>query len=140
VADIRHLLTSSNGSMGETGSVAWQFNRAAYFGFPPNGLSPEKVFELAVEAGADDVTLEDYIEIIGPVDAFKEISDRLKGAGIKPEEAELIWLPNTPMTLSGEETVQVARLIERLEELDDVRAVYSNLDLDEEAVELLETA
>jgi len=140
VADVRHLLTSSNGSMGETGSVAWQFSRAAYFGFPADGLSPEKIFELAVEAGAEDVTLEDYIEIVGPVEAFKPISDGLKAAGVRPEEAELVWLPNNPVSLAAEETLQVARLIEHLEELDDVRAVYSNLDLDEEAVELLETA
>ena len=75
-----------------------------------------------------------------PVDAFKDVSDSLEAIGVKPEEAELQWLPKNTMPLSTDDTLQVMRLIERIEELDDVRAVYSNLEVSDEAVELLETA
>ncbi len=140
VADIRHILTNSGGNMGETGSVAWQFHRGCYFSFPAEGQDAERIFELAVEAGAEDVLFDEYIEIIGPVEAFKAISDRLKSDGIKPEEGELRWFPNNTMPLPPDSTLQVMRIIDRLEELDDVHAVYSNLEVTEEAVDLMETA
>ena len=140
VADLRHVLTRSGGSMAEAGSVAWQFHRAAYFVIGGGKVDPDKLFEMAVEAGADDVVIDQDIEIIAPIELFKAINDRLEGAGIEPEEAELRWLPNTPLPLTADQTVQVMRLIESLEELDDVTQVFSNLEVSEEAVELLETA
>lgn len=140
VADLRHFLTEHGGGLGEAGSVAWQFHQAAYFSFPASAGDPDEIFDLAVEAGADDVTFDEQIEIIGPVDRFKIINDELEAAGIKPEEAELQWIPEAPVPLSSEQTVKVMRTIEKLEDLDDVRSVYSNLEVSEEAVELLETA
>jgi YebC/PmpR family DNA-binding regulatory protein len=141
VAEIRHVLTRYGGSMGETGSVSWQFNRVAYFGFPVARHDPDQIFELAVEAGADDVTFEDsYAEIIGPVDNFKEITDRLEAAKIDPEEAELRMVPTNEIELDPEQTVQVMRVIEHLEELDDVQYVYSNLRVTDEALAQLEAA
>jgi YebC/PmpR family DNA-binding regulatory protein len=90
VADIRHVLNRYGGTMAESGAVGWQFKRVAYFSFPAKGLNSDKVFELAVEAGADDVIFdEDYIEIIGPVEYFKELSNQLESAGIEPDDAEL---------------------------------------------------
>ncbi len=141
VAEIRHVLNKGGGSMAEAGSVAWQFKRAAYFSFPVNGVDTDKVFELAVEAGADDVNFDDeYVEIIGPVDSFKEIGDALKSIGIQPEEAELRFLPNNPTELEVDETMQVMRMVENLEELDDVQAVYSSLSISDAALEQLEAA
>jgi YebC/PmpR family DNA-binding regulatory protein len=140
VADLRHILNRSGGSMAEAGSVAWQFHRAAYFLVNGEGSDPDALFEMAVEAGADDVVIDEDIEIIAPVESFKAINDRLEGAGIEPEEAELRWLPNAALPLGPQQTVQVMRLIESLEELDDVTQVFSNLEVSEEAVELLETA
>jgi YebC/PmpR family DNA-binding regulatory protein len=140
VADLRHVLSRSGGNMAEAGSVAWQFHRAAYFLVDGKGKDPEKLFEMAVEAGADDVVIDDDIEIVAPVESFKAINDRLENATIEPEEAELRWLANTPLPLSPEHTVQVMRVIESIEELDDVTQVFSNLEVSEEAVELLETA
>lgn len=140
VADLRHVLTRSGGNMAEAGSVAWQFHRAAYFLIEGKKTDPDKLFEMAVEAGADDVDIDEDIEIIAPVEQFKAIIDRLEGAGIEPEEAELRWLPNATLPLGADQTVQVMRLIESLEELDDVTQVFSNLEVSEEAVELLETA
>lgn len=141
VAEIRHALTRNGGSMAEAGSVGWQFHKAAYFGFPAEGQDQDKVFELAVDAGADDVIFDkNSIEIIGPVDSFKAISDRLTGAGIQPEEAGLKLIPKNEIELSPDATVQVMRTIEVLEDLDDVQEVFSNLTITDEAIAKMEEA
>jgi YebC/PmpR family DNA-binding regulatory protein len=139
VAEIRHILNRYGGSMAEAGSVAWQFKRSAYFSFPAKNQDSDKIFELAVEAGADDVTFDsDTAEIVGPVEAYKEIGDQLRSAGIHPEEAELRYLPNNEVELSQEDTLQVLRVIEALEELDDVQNVYSTLAISDEVLAHLE--
>ena len=141
VSDIRHALTKSGGSMGEVGSVAWQFDRLAYFAFPSSELDYDKSFELAVEAGADDVSEEEgMIEITGPVDTFKAIADLLHKAKVSPEEAGLRMVPKQEVELDISDTLQVMRVIEGLEEMDDVQNVYSNLKVSEEALAELETA
>jgi len=139
VADIRHTLTHFGGSLGEGGSVAWQFNQVAYFAFPDDGIDKDEIFELAVEGGADDIVFDDgMIEIIGPVEAFKTISDKLRLAGIKTEEAGLRMLPNQEIELGTDETIKVMKVIEALEELDDVQNVFSNLKITDEALAKLE--
>jgi YebC/PmpR family DNA-binding regulatory protein len=139
VADIRHILTKMGGSMAEAGSVAWQFSRISYFAFPLDDRDPDVIFECALEAGADDVTFEDnLVEIIGEVGVFKAISDKLKAAGIEPEEAELRMSPNMETELNVEDTLQVLKVIETLEELDDVQNIYSNLSLSNEIMTELE--
>ncbi len=139
VADIRHALTKSGGSMGEVGSVAWQFDRLAYFAFPSSTLDYEKAFELAIEAGADDVFEEDgTIEITGPVDTFKTIADLLHKAKVSPDEAGMRMVPKQELELDVSDTLQVMRVIEDLEEMDDVQNVYSNLKVSEEALATLE--
>lgn len=141
VSDIRHALSAVGGSLGEGGSVAWQFTRTAYFSFPAAGQDEDTVFELAVEAGADDVTFDDEtIEIFGPVDSFKQIIDSLQAAGIQPDESELRHIPNQEVELGPEETVQVLRVLEALEDLDDVQTVFSNLQISDEALAKLEPA
>ncbi len=139
VAEVRHILNRFGGSMAEAGSVAWQFKRVAYFGFAPGEHDVDKIFEAAVEAGADDVNIEEnWIEIIGPVESFKEISAALKNLGIQPEEAELRYVPTNETELSDEDTLQVYRVIEALEELDDVQNVYSTLSISDSAMARLE--
>jgi YebC/PmpR family DNA-binding regulatory protein len=141
VAEVRHALTRSGGNMAEAGSVAWQFKRQAYFAIPAKGADSDKVFELAVEAGADDVvTGEDDIEIFAPVEAFKQISDRLGEAGVKVTEASPRMVPTVLNELPPDQTLQVMRLIESLEELDDVQQVYSTLKVTDAAVAMLEAA
>ncbi len=140
VADVRHVLSRSGGNLGESGSVAWQFKRIAYFSLPAAGLDFDKIFELAVEGGADDVTSDDEsIEIFAPVESFKTISDVLHKAKIQPEEAELRMIPTQEMELDVEKTLQVLRTVEALEELDDVTNVYSSLHISEEAMAALES-
>ncbi len=139
VAEIRHTLTRNGGTMAEAGAVGWQFNRSAYFSFSAEGQDQNKVFELAVEAGADDVIFDkNTIEIVGPVESFKSISDSLSGAGIQPEEGGLRLIPKNEIELDPDATVQVMRTIEVLEELDDVQEVFSNMTITEEAIAKLE--
>ena len=141
VAELRHTLTKAGGTMAEAGAVAWQFRRSAYFSIPAAGVDREKVFETAVEAGADDVLFgDDSIEIFAPVEAFKAINDVLRSAGLQPEEAGVRMLPNNTVELPNDQAVQVMRLVETLEELDDTQQVFSTLHVSDEAVSLLETA
>jgi transcriptional/translational regulatory protein YebC/TACO1 len=96
---------------------------------------------MAVEAGADDVLFgDDSIEIFAPVEAFKAINDVLRSADLHAEEAGVRMLPNNTVELPSDQTVQVMRLIETLEELDDTQQVFSTLHVSDEAVTLLETA
>jgi DNA-binding regulatory protein, YebC/PmpR family len=140
VAEIRHMLTRSGGNLGELGSVSWQFRRAAVFSFPLEGNDFDKIFELAVEGGADDVSQdEEEIEVVAPVESFKTLIDRFRTAGLTPDEAGLKMLPNQEMELGVEDTLQVVRTIENLEELDDVQDVYSNLKISEEAMAAMES-
>jgi len=139
LSEIRHALTKGGGNLAAAGSVAWQFTRKAVFTIPTAGHDPDKIFEIAVEAGADDVDVSDEsIEIVGPVESFKSILDALHAAKINPEEAELQYMPNNPQELDLEDTLQVMRVIENLEELDDVQNVYSTMTISEEVMAKLE--
>ena len=136
VADIRHLLTKHGGTMGQEGSVSWQFTRKSHFNIPCGDHTFDELFEIAIETGADDVIEEEeYIEIIGPVEIFKNLHDQLKEAEIVPETAGLSMDPNQEMELALEETLQVMKVIDLLEELDDIQEVYSNLKITDEALE-----
>jgi YebC/PmpR family DNA-binding regulatory protein len=141
VSEVRHILNRYGGSMAEAGSVAWQFKKVSYFAFPSEGVDTDKVFELAVEAGADDVTFDDgAVEIVGPLEAFKAIGDALQAGKFHPDEAELRFIANNDMELSVEDTLQVMKVIESLEELDDVQNVFSTLSISDEAMAQLEEA
>ncbi|MBI9045577.1 MAG: YebC/PmpR family DNA-binding transcriptional regulator [Anaerolineaceae bacterium] len=141
VSEIRHALAKAGGSMGEIGSVGWQFTKFSYFTFPSDNKDFDEIFEMAVEGGADDVNEDGgVIEIIGPADTFKVLSDMLRAANIQPEEAELRQVPNQEIELPVDKTLQVMRTIETIEDLDDVSNVYSNLKISEEAISALENA
>jgi len=136
VADIRHLLTKHGGTMGQEGSVSWQFTRKSHFNIPCGNHTFDELFEIAIETGADDVVEEEeYFEIIGPVEIFKNLHEHLKEAEIIPESAGLSMDPNQEVELPLEETLQVMKVIDMLEELDDIQEVYSNLKITDEALE-----
>ncbi|MCD4671852.1 MAG: YebC/PmpR family DNA-binding transcriptional regulator [Anaerolineaceae bacterium] len=140
VAELRHVLTRAGGGLGETGSVAWQFSREAYFSFEAPGKTFDDIFELAVENGGDDVEEEEGVfDISAPVESFKMMSDALLSAGIIPEEAEIRMVPQQEIELDVDATLQVMRTIESLEDLDDVHNVFSNLRISEEAMATLES-
>ncbi len=141
VSELRHALTRGGGTLGEAGSVGWQFKRVAFFAFEAAGKTEDQVFELALEAGADDVWYEDgQAEVTGPVDAFKRIGDALKGAGISVSDAGLRMVATQEMELTPEETMQVMRRIEALEELDDVQNIAYNLKISDAALEKMAAA
>lgn len=141
VAEVRHILNRYGGSMGEGGSVGWQFERMAYFSFPQGDRDQDAIFEMAVDAGADDVHFEDgEVELYATVDAFKQIVDRLRAENIQPEEAGLRMIPTNEMDLGVDDTLQVLRVIDALEELDDVQDVFHNLRVSDEALEAMEQA
>ena len=141
VAELRHALTHAGGTMGELGSVAWQFERVAYFSFPSSAMSYDTAFELGIEAGANDVIDDNgTIEIIGPVETFKDIADRLHAAHVQPEEAGLRMIPKQELELELDQTVQVMKTLETIEEIDGVQNVFSNLKLSEQALATMEAA
>jgi YebC/PmpR family DNA-binding regulatory protein len=136
VADIRHILTKHGGSMGQEGSVSWQFSRKSFFNIPCGNHKFDDLFEIAVETGADDVLEErEYFEIIGPAESFKTIHDQLLAASITAEASGLRMDPNQEIELGLEETVQVMKVIDKLEESDDILEVYTNLKITDEALE-----
>ncbi|OQY26481.1 MAG: YebC/PmpR family DNA-binding transcriptional regulator [Anaerolineaceae bacterium 4572_5.1] len=138
VSDIRHILSKAGGSMGEGGSVAWQFTNISFFTIPAKGNDYDAIFELALDAGAEDVLEdEDFIEIIGPVEIFKTTHDRLRAEGIEIISSGLRLQPNQELSLDVEKTLQVMGVIERLEDLFDVQEVSSNLEISDEALEKL---
>ena len=141
VSDLRHALTKAGGSMSEPGAVAWQFEHVAYFSFSSSEMDFDKAFELGIEAGANDV-LEDgeTVEIIAPVESFKVIADALHKANVQPDEAGLRMMPKQEMELNAEDTIQVLKALENIEDLDDVQNLYSNLKVSDEALAALEAA
>jgi YebC/PmpR family DNA-binding regulatory protein len=139
VADMRHAFSKNGGTMAEAGAVGWQFERKSYFSFPASGLSYDKSFELAIDAGADDVQEDgDNIEIIGPVEAFKTLNDALRANKVTPEEAGLRLIAKQDLELDVVGTLQVLRVVEAIEEMDDVQNVFHNLKISEEALAALE--
>ena len=124
VAEVRHGLDKYGGSLGENGSVMWQFDRITFFTFSAEKMDFDSAFELAIEAGADDVTEDDgMIEIVGPVSTYKDISDALRAANVDIEDAGLRMEPKQEMALEVSDTLQVLKVVEHLEELDDVQNV-----------------
>lgn len=139
VGDLRANLKRANGNLGESGSVAWQFTQKSFFSVPAAGNDFDAVFELAADAGAEDIDEDDEsITIFGPADAYKTIGDQFKASGIETEEAELRMIPNQEIGIDTDEAVQVLNLIETLEDLDDVQKVDSNLEITDEALAKLE--
>jgi YebC/PmpR family DNA-binding regulatory protein len=141
VAELRRVITRAGGSMAESGAVSWQFARKAYVTVPAEGNDPDKILEIAADAGADDVIPgETEIEVFAPADHFHAVVQALEKAGVKIMESELRMEPNQRVELAPEQAAQVMKLIEQLEELDDVQNVYSNLEITDAALAALETA
>lgn len=139
VADLRHILSKGGGDLASNGSVSWQFERKAVYSIKSDGKNFDKAFEAALEAGADDVTEEDgFIEIIGAADTFKDIHDCLVAGKFHIEDAGLRMIPNQEVELDFDQTIAVLKVINALEENDDVQNVYSNLKFSDEHVEAIE--
>lgn len=133
VAEVRHAFSKHGGNMGTAGSVAFQFKHCGQMIFAP-GTNEDKVMEVALEAGADDVIVDDEgaIEVLTSYAAFEAVKNALETAGLKPEVAEVTMRAENPIQLSGEDAAKMQRLLDVLEELDDVQAVYHNAEMDSE--------
>ncbi|MBI5297629.1 MAG: YebC/PmpR family DNA-binding transcriptional regulator [Chloroflexi bacterium] len=141
VSDLRHAFSKSGGNMAEAGAVGWQFDHKSYFSFPSGMMNFDKAFELGVMAGADDVVDGgDTIEIFAPVEAFKTIADALHQAKVQPEEAGLRMIPKQEVELDVDDTLSVLKMIDNIEELDDVQDVFHNVKVSEDALAALEAA
>jgi len=139
VADIRHLLTRNGGSLGETGSVTWLFDQKGLIIIEADGEEAEEFALQAIDAGADDVRIENgLVEIYTPPADFQKVKETLEREGVPFSSAEITMVPKTLTQLGEKETIQIMHLIEALEGQEDVRQVYSNLDISAEVVDSYE--
>jgi len=135
-AEIRHLFSKHGGNLGETGCVAWMFDKKGLFVIDKDsGVDEEELMMLALEAGAEDFkSLEDTFEIITSPADFETVQAALAERNIKASEAKIAMLPQTTMTVSGDDAEKMMRLLDALEDFDDVEEVYTNVELpDDEA-------
>ena len=132
VAEVRHAFSKHGGNMGTEGSVAFQFKHCGQIIFAP-GTDEDKVMELALEAGAEDVVTDDdgAIEVLTAVGDFEAVKNALEAAGLKPEVAEVTMRPENTVEITGEDAAKMQKLLDVLEDLDDVQEVYHNAALSE---------
>ena len=129
VADVRHIFTKYGGNLGVSGSVAFLFERKGLMSFPLS-VDFERLFEAALEAGAEDVKDEgDSYEVITDPANFMEVRDALVAAGLSFETAEVTMLPQTQVVLTGKQAESMIKLMDKLEDNDDVQNVYANFDI-----------
>jgi len=135
VSDIRSIFTKCNGNMGETGCVSWMFDKKGLIVFPKT-VDFDKLFEASLEAGAEDVTDEgEQIEVITDPINFMEVRESLVKAGFKSDSAEVTMIPQTMVKLEGKQAENMLKLMDRLEDNDDVQNVYANFDISSEEME-----
>ncbi|MEJ8859685.1 YebC/PmpR family DNA-binding transcriptional regulator [Variovorax robiniae] len=132
VAEVRHAFSKHGGNMGTEGSVAFQFKHCGQFVFAP-GADEDKIMEVALEAGAEDVITDDdgAIEVLTAVSDFEAVKNALEAAGLKPEVAEVTMRAENPIEVTGEDAAKMQKLLDVLEDLDDVQEVYHNAELSE---------
>jgi len=130
VSEIRHLFNKHGGNMGENGCVAWMFSKKGYFSVNKGAVEEERLMEMALDAGAEDVREEDdSFEIISAPDVFEAVKTALDQAAIRCDAAEITMFPSSTANLAGKEAEQMVRLMEALEDCDDVQKVYTNADI-----------
>jgi YebC/PmpR family DNA-binding regulatory protein len=130
VAEVRHAFSKHGGNMGTEGSVVFQFKHCGQLVFAP-GTDENKVLEVALDSGADDVIVDDEgaIEVLTSYAAYEGVKNALVAAGLEPEVAEVTMRPGITIELEGDEAVRMQKLIDILEDLDDVQAVHHNASL-----------
>jgi len=135
VADLRHLLDRAGGNLGTSGSVAWQFDRKGQIYVDATRYHEEAVFEAAIEAGAEDVSREgdEFIVTTDP-SSFHSVQEGMKEAGVEFSQAELSFIAKNEVSIGGKDAERLLKLLDALEENDDVQAVHSNADIDEDVL------
>lgn len=139
VAEVRHAFTKMGGNLGTDGSVAYLFKKQGQITFAP-GVDEERLMELALESGADDIVVNDdkSVEIVTPPELFLTVKDSLHQSSFQPEQADITMLPNLYVPVVDKESAEkILQLLDALEDLDDVQAVYSNADIEDDIMEAL---
>jgi YebC/PmpR family DNA-binding regulatory protein len=133
VAEVRHAFAKYGGNMGTEGSVAFQFKHCGQIIFAP-GTSEDKVMEVALESGAEDVITDDdgAIEVLTAVADFETVKNALEAAGLTPDASEVTMRPENPIDVTGDDAARMQKLLDALEDLDDVQDVFHNAELDTE--------
>ncbi len=135
VADLRHIFSKAGGSLGQTGNVAFLFERKGIIEIGADGRDELELFELVVDAGAEDLTRdEDSFVVTTSVENFGAVRAAVTDADIEPIEAELQRIPTTTVSLDPDQARKVAAMLEKLEDHQDVQAVYSTLELDDQTI------
>lgn len=136
VADVRRIFTKHGGSLGENGCVAWMFHMKGRIGFNKENVDEDQIFEIALEAGADDVITEDNeLVVVTPPEAFEDVKSAIEAASLQHESAVITMIPENSVKIDGKEAEHMLRLMEALEDSDDVQNVYSNFDVPDELIE-----
>jgi len=137
-ADVRHAFTKYNGNMGTTGSVSHLFHKRGIFSFPKVKVDEDKLMEIALDAGADDIKDDgDYFTVVTQPSDFENVKKKLEAAGLADPEAEVTFVPEVTIQVSGKPAETLLKLIEALEESDDVQNVFANFDMSEEEMKSL---
>jgi len=138
--EMRRIFERHGGQLGATHCVAWMFEHKGSFVVSAHKTDEDTLMEIALEAGADDVTADgDLFEITCQIGAFSAVKDALAARGIEPESAQLAMIPKSTVTVDAEKARQVLRLMEAIEDLDDVQNVYANFDIPDEVMAEAET-
>ena len=138
VAEVRRLFTKSGGNLGESGCVSWIFDMKGRISFKGESATEEQLFETAIDAGAEDVFTEDSdLVVVTETEDFEQVKTALKDAGLEYENAEVTMIPKNNVKIDGKDAEHMIRLMESLEESDDVQNVYANFDISEELLEAL---
>jgi len=132
VSEIRHVFSKNGGNMGEAGSVAWMFSKKGYIAIDKSKGDEETLMTLAIDAGADDFTSDEAnYEIYTSPAAFEQVLNAVKAKGIQPQTAEISMIPQNYVKVEGKTAQQLVKLMEAMEEHDDVQHVYANFDIEE---------
>jgi YebC/PmpR family DNA-binding regulatory protein len=132
VAEIRHIFSKNGGNLGEAGSVGWMFDKKGYLVVEKSAKPEDELMELAIDAGAEDIRDdEDNWEIITAPETFESVQTAIKTAGITPQVAEVEMVPQNYIKLEGAQANQMVKLMEALEDHDDVQKVSANFDISE---------
>jgi YebC/PmpR family DNA-binding regulatory protein len=135
VAAVRHLFSKYNGSLGENGSVAWMFDRKGVITLPTQDKTEDDIMDIVLEAGAEDLQTEDeFFEIQTDLESFDSVRKALLSKELQVENASLHWIAKNVVKINGEDAEKVIKLIDALEENDDVQNVFSNADFDEDII------
>lgn len=133
VAEVRHIFSKNGGSLGESGSVAWMFDKKGVIVLPAQGKTEDDLMEIVLDAGAEEIEGEDdYFEITTSIESFEPCRKALIDAGLEVENASLQWIAQNTIEVEGENAEKIIKLTESLEDLDDVQDVYSNADIQED--------